>query len=164
MSNHFDNYQIHYTSIIFVHSFEHHQPQYLLVAPTALLRTVVEAILQNILFSRILVDKAYYLQLRQTQMPLCNDATKAVTVIRASRNVIKPSHARHNPLSLYVQENPKTLVDESQTLQLHNPSKLNPSIKKKRRKKSASLETSPSSAQPSPAQPSPAQPISNHRT
>jgi hypothetical protein len=51
MSNHFDNYQIHYTSIIFVHSFKHHQPQYLLVAPIALLRTVVEAILQNILFS-----------------------------------------------------------------------------------------------------------------
>jgi hypothetical protein len=51
MSNYIDTYQIHYTSIIFVHTTEHNQPQYLLVAPTALLKPVVEAILQNLLFS-----------------------------------------------------------------------------------------------------------------
>jgi hypothetical protein len=53
MSNYIDTYQIHYTSIILVHTSEHNQAQYLLVAPSTLLRSVVEAILQNILFSII---------------------------------------------------------------------------------------------------------------
>jgi hypothetical protein len=54
MSNYIDTYQIHYTSIILVNTSEHGQPQYLLVAPSTLLRPVVEAVLQNLLFSELL--------------------------------------------------------------------------------------------------------------
>jgi hypothetical protein len=51
MLNYIDTYQISYTSIIFVYSTEYNQLQYLLIAPSLLLKPIVESVLQNLLFS-----------------------------------------------------------------------------------------------------------------